>query len=416
VFEDLKLCTAHDVGRIRFVTGNSQKAVSRSTLLATIGVRGTRSISVATRPDVVNLQDGAATVCTVVRMHPAVRAGDTAIITSGGKSTIKKTMDLRRHLQRRCWLCSTTQYADTSPVIVDDGSVQHAVGADDGKFHAHSSYRPPSSPRFRWHDANDVRRRPDADTHPTRTPTPTPTPTPTGSSQRRIDQRSAKQASTDDRSTACRQRAGVNERSIATIASAHSPGGIVLGRHSRPQEFRPTCRRGRIASPSTMKAANTSPARRSARCAAMISSTAVAAAPLRRRHHPVVARRKCATRAATRRSRRAGRSARHQAELRRLRSRRLDEPAVAATVAASVEVWQHGTGGRSTDPAAFNPFDASIASTDQTNSSRSATTHLFGSASGQHQRRMGAISGRAGIVATVTGDGTIVPTIGNQAA
>ena len=90
-------------------------------------------------------------------------------------------------------------------------------------------------------------------------------------------------------------------------------------------------------------------------------------------------------------------------------------------VAASVEVWQLWQRVKGyTDPAAaFNPFDASIADgTDRTNLVKvgGQWTHLFGiERRGQHQRRLGAILWtHSGIVATVTGDGTVVPTIGNQ--
>ena len=77
---------------------------------------------------IVNLQEGAASVCTVsFECIQLTRPGDTAIITSsGGKSTIKKTNNPPWTFAATCGaaagLCSTTQYADASPVIVDDGS------------------------------------------------------------------------------------------------------------------------------------------------------------------------------------------------------------------------------------------------------------------------------------------------------
>src|SRR5258705_6139097 len=90
-------------------------------------------------------------------------------------------------------------------------------------------------------------------------------------------------------------------------------------------------------------------------------------------------------------------------------------------VAASVEGWQLRQGVKgSTDPvAAFNPFDASVATgTDRTNLVKvgGQWTHLFGSSveanvNGGWVQSFGT---RSGIVASVTGDGTIVPTIGNQ--
>ena len=90
-------------------------------------------------------------------------------------------------------------------------------------------------------------------------------------------------------------------------------------------------------------------------------------------------------------------------------------------VAASIEVWQlwQRVAGY-TDPAvAFNPFDATIATgTDRTNLVKvgGQWTHLLtssieGNINGGYVQSFAAHSG---IVATVTGDGTVVPTIGNQ--
>ncbi|XIA66899.1 FecR domain-containing protein [Bradyrhizobium sp. TZ2] len=117
-------------GAFRFVTGNSDKAAYKiTTPLATIGVRGTTLDILSQRGrTIVNLQDGAATVCTVsFECIQLTRPGDTAIITSSGsKSTIKKTNNPPWTFAATCsaaaGLCSTTQYADASPVIVDDGS------------------------------------------------------------------------------------------------------------------------------------------------------------------------------------------------------------------------------------------------------------------------------------------------------
>jgi len=82
-------------GAFRFVTGNSDKAAYRiTTPLATIGVRGTTLDILSQRgKTIVNLQDGAASVCTIsFECIQLTRPGDTAIITtSGGRSTIKKT-------------------------------------------------------------------------------------------------------------------------------------------------------------------------------------------------------------------------------------------------------------------------------------------------------------------------------------
>jgi hypothetical protein len=90
-------------------------------------------------------------------------------------------------------------------------------------------------------------------------------------------------------------------------------------------------------------------------------------------------------------------------------------------VAASIEVWQlwQRVKGYMDPTVAFNPFDASIATgTDRTNLVKigGQWTHLFGSSveaniNGGWVQSFGS---RSGIVASVTGDGTIVPTIGNQ--
>ena len=64
-------------GAFRFVTGHSDKAAYKiTTPLATIGVRGTTLDILSQRGQtIVNLQEGAATVCTVtLRMHPADQA------------------------------------------------------------------------------------------------------------------------------------------------------------------------------------------------------------------------------------------------------------------------------------------------------------------------------------------------------
>jgi hypothetical protein len=90
-------------------------------------------------------------------------------------------------------------------------------------------------------------------------------------------------------------------------------------------------------------------------------------------------------------------------------------------VAASVEIWQlwQRVRGYADPTVAFNPFDASIASgTDRTNLVKlgGQWTHLFGTSieaniNGGFVQSFGS---QSGIVATVTGDGTVVPTIGNQ--
>ena len=90
-------------------------------------------------------------------------------------------------------------------------------------------------------------------------------------------------------------------------------------------------------------------------------------------------------------------------------------------VAASVEVWQLWQRVKGyTDPAAaFNPFDASIAGgTDRTSLVKvgGQWTHLFGSSveANINGGFVQSFATHSGIVATVTGDGLVVPTIGNQ--
>ena len=80
-----------------------------------------------------------------------------------------------------------------------------------------------------------------------------------------------------------------------------------------------------------------------------------------------------------------------------------------------------GSGSRATaiPPLAFNPFDARIATgTDKTNLVKIGAqwTHLFGNniETNINGGFVQSFATRSGIVATVTGEGTIVPTIGNQ--
>jgi ferric-dicitrate binding protein FerR (iron transport regulator) len=120
-------------GAVRFVTGNSEKAAYKiTTPLATIGVRGTTLDILSQRGQtIVNLQEGASSVCTITfECVQLTKPGDTAVITlSGGKTTIKKTSTPPWTFAKTCsaaaGLCNTTQYADATPVVtppVDDGS------------------------------------------------------------------------------------------------------------------------------------------------------------------------------------------------------------------------------------------------------------------------------------------------------
>jgi hypothetical protein len=90
-------------------------------------------------------------------------------------------------------------------------------------------------------------------------------------------------------------------------------------------------------------------------------------------------------------------------------------------VAASIEVWQlwQRVNGYTDPNVAFNPFNASIATgTDTTNLVKigGQWTHLFGSnvEANINGGFVQSFATHSGIVATVTGDGTVVPTIGNQ--
>jgi hypothetical protein len=90
-------------------------------------------------------------------------------------------------------------------------------------------------------------------------------------------------------------------------------------------------------------------------------------------------------------------------------------------VAASIEVWQlwQRVSGYSDSAVAFNPFDANIADgTDRTSLVKigGQWTHLFGSniETNINGGWVRSFASHSGIVATVTGDGTVVPTMGNQ--
>lgn len=90
-------------------------------------------------------------------------------------------------------------------------------------------------------------------------------------------------------------------------------------------------------------------------------------------------------------------------------------------VAATVEVWQlwQRVSGYADNTVAFNPFDASIATgTDRTSLVKigGQWTHLF---AGNIETNINggwvqSFAGHSGIVATVTGNGMVVPTMGNQ--
>ena len=89
--------------------------------------------------------------------------------------------------------------------------------------------------------------------------------------------------------------------------------------------------------------------------------------------------------------------------------------------AASVEIWQmwQRVSGYSDPSSSFNPFDASIATgTDRTDLVKlgGQWTHLFSDSveANINGGFVQSFAAHSGIVATVTGDGTVVPTIGNQ--
>jgi hypothetical protein len=89
--------------------------------------------------------------------------------------------------------------------------------------------------------------------------------------------------------------------------------------------------------------------------------------------------------------------------------------------AASVEIWQlwQRVNGYSDPSIPFNPFDATIATgTDRTNLVKvgGQWTHLFGSVveGNLNGGFVQSFANHSGIVATVTGDGIVTPTIGNQ--
>ena len=90
-------------------------------------------------------------------------------------------------------------------------------------------------------------------------------------------------------------------------------------------------------------------------------------------------------------------------------------------VAASVELWQlwQHVDGYSDPAATLNPFDATIATgTDRASLVKlgGQWTHLFGSSveGNINGFYVHSFAGNSGIVATVTGDGLVTPTMGNQ--
>jgi hypothetical protein len=90
-------------------------------------------------------------------------------------------------------------------------------------------------------------------------------------------------------------------------------------------------------------------------------------------------------------------------------------------VAASIELWQlwQPVSGYTDPLVAFNPFNATIASgTDRTNLAKlgGQWTHLFGSSveANINGAFVQSFASQSGIVATVTGDGLVVPTMSNQ--
>lgn len=111
-------------GALRFVTGSSEKAAYKiTTPLSTIGVRGTTLDILSQRGrTIVNLQEGASTVCTVTsQCIQLTKPGDTAIITSvAGSTTIKKTNNSPWTFAQTCsaaaGLCTPTQYASASSI------------------------------------------------------------------------------------------------------------------------------------------------------------------------------------------------------------------------------------------------------------------------------------------------------------
>jgi ferric-dicitrate binding protein FerR (iron transport regulator) len=114
-------------GAFRFVTGHSDKnAYKITTPLATIGVRGTILDILSQRGrSIVSLQDNsAARVCTnTFQCVDLTKPGDTAVITSfNGKTSITKTNVPPWTFAAACsaaaGLCSTTEYAGASPLIV----------------------------------------------------------------------------------------------------------------------------------------------------------------------------------------------------------------------------------------------------------------------------------------------------------
>ena len=155
--------------------------------------------------------------------------------------------------------------------------------------------------------------------------------------QRRIDQRPGQAAlQPDDHQPRARHRAARHQRAgqLRRLRQRVRFGGIVLGRHSRPQEPDPqsvAARRHRLHPLQRRRLQRHQRADRRVRAALRFHRLGIVAAVLRHRHHPDAVREgplRAQLRDEPRRG--VGRRPDHRRELRRLWPRGLDQPAVAA--------------------------------------------------------------------------------------
>ena len=266
---------------------------------------------------------------------------------------------------------------------------------------------------------------------PTPSPSPTPMPTPTdgGSSGNSINglanQRFNQMITNQVLGTVL---LGVNEQVNCSdcVTAFGSVGSFSAGIHGR-KELTPNLsllaghrlhpvQRGRLQCDQR--------ADRCLRAALRFRRLGIVAAVLRRRRHRVAVREGALQPELRDESRRRiARQFDQQLQLRRLRPCRLDEPIVAARrdrrLRRNLAAMAAGGAATPIRRRAFNPFDATVATgTDRTNLVKvgGQWTHLFdpsieGNINGGFVQ---SFATHSGIVAAVTGDGTMMPTIGNQ--
>ena len=259
---------------------------------------------------------------------------------------------------------------------------------------------------------------------------PSPTPTGAGSSGGSIGDLGQPALQPDDHQPRARHGAARRQRAdqLQRLRQRVRLGGIVLGRHSRPQGAHAqsvAAGRHRLHPVQRGRLQRHQRADRRVRAALRFHRLGIVAAVLRRRHHPDAVREGALSPQLHDEPRRGDRStARPTAANYGVYGRAgwISRLSPRDEVAASVEVWQlwqrverlYGPGRRPSirstprsRPAPTGP--ASSRSADSGRICSAAASRATSTADGCSPSRT-----HSGIVATVTGDGTVVPTIGNQ--